>query len=167
MDWELDCEESWTLKNWWFWTVVFEKTPESSLDCREIQPVHCEGDQPWNFFGRNFSLTLTSCEELTHSKRLWCWEELGAGGEGDNRGWDGLMASLTWWTWIWVNSGSWWWTGMPGVLWFMGSQRVGHDWATKLNWGFNSTWTENFQMYKLDFEKTEEPEIKLPTSGGS
>ena len=76
----------------------------------------------------------TSCKELTHWKRLWCWEGLGAGGEGDDRGWDGWMASLTQWMWVWVNSGSWWWTGRPGVLWFMGSQRVGHDWATELNW---------------------------------
>ena len=76
----------------------------------------------------------TSCEELTHWKRLWCWKGLGAGGEGDDRGWDGWMASPTWWTWVWVNSGSWWWTGRPGVLRFMGSQRVGHDWATELNW---------------------------------
>ena len=59
---------------------------------------------------------------------------IGGGGEGDDRGWDGWMASLTWWTWVWVNSGSWWWTGRPGVLWFMGSQRVGHNWATELNW---------------------------------
>ena len=66
---------------------------------------------------------------LTHWKRLWCWEGLGGGGEGDDRGWDGWMASLTRWTWIWVNSRSWWWTGRPGVLWFMGSQRVGHDWG--------------------------------------
>ena len=66
--------------------------------------------------------------------RLWCWEGLGAGGEGDNRGWDGGMASLTRGIWVWVNSGSWWWTGRPGVLGFMGSQRVGHDWATELNW---------------------------------
>jgi len=70
----------------------------------------------------------------THWKRLWCWEGLRAGGEGDDRGWDGRMASLTRWTWVWVNSRSWWWTGRPGVLWFMGSQRVGHDWATELNW---------------------------------
>ena len=76
---------------------------------------------------------FTSCEELTHWKRLWCWGGLGAGGEGDDRGWDGWMASLTRWTWVWVNSRSWWWTGRPGVLWFMGSQRVGHDWATELN----------------------------------
>ena len=67
-------------------------------------------------------------------KRLWCWEGLGAGGEGDNRGWDGWMASPTRWMWIWVNSGSWWWTGRPGVLQFMGLQRVWHDWATELNW---------------------------------
>ena len=64
----------------------------------------------------------------------WSWEGLGAGGEGDDRGWDGWMASLTQWMWVWVDSGSWWWTGSPGVLWFMGSQRVRHDWATELNW---------------------------------
>ena len=73
-------------------------------------------------------------EELTHWKRLWCWEGLVAGGEGDNREWDGWMASRIWWTWVWVNSRRWWWTGRPGVLQFMGSQRVGHDWATELNW---------------------------------
>ena len=87
------------------------------------------------------STLATSCEELTHWERLWCWEGLGAGGEGDDRGWDGWMASLTRWMWIWVNSGRWWWTGRPGMLWFMVSQRVGHDWATELNWtepGFES-----------------------------
>ena len=67
-------------------------------------------------------------------KRPWCWERLKAGGEGDDRGWDGWMASLTQWTWVWVNSGSWWWTGRPGVLWFTGSQRVRHDWETEVNW---------------------------------
>ena len=82
----------------------------------------------------NSSTLATSCEELTHWKRLWCWEGLGAGGEGDDRGWDGWTASLTGRTWVWVNSGSWWWTGRPGVLRFMGSQRVGHDWATEMNW---------------------------------
>ena len=71
---------------------------------------------------------------MTHWKRPWCWEGLGAGGEGDDRGWDGWMASPTWWMWVWVNSGSWWWTGRPSVLWFMGLQRVGHYWATELNW---------------------------------
>ena len=76
----------------------------------------------------------TSCEEMTYLKRPWCWDRLGAGREGDDRGWDGWMASPTRWTWVWVNSGSWWCTGRPGVLQFMGSQRVGHDWATELNW---------------------------------
>ena len=80
----------------------------------------------------NSSTLSTSCEELTHWKRLWCWEGLGAGGEGDDRGWDGWMASLPQWTWVWVNFGSWWWTGRPGVLWFMGSQS-----RTRLN-----DWTE-------------------------
>ena len=82
----------------------------------------------------NPSTLSTSCEELTHWKSLWCCEGLRAGGEGDDRGWGGWMASLTRWMWVWVNSGSWWWTGRPGVLRFMGSQRVGHDWATELNW---------------------------------
>ena len=82
----------------------------------------------------NSNTLATSCEKLTYWKRPWCWEELGAGGEGDNRGWDGWMASPMQCTWVWVNSGSWWWTGRPGMLWLMGSQRVGHDWVTELNW---------------------------------
>ena len=120
----------------------------------EIQPVHSEGDQPWDFFGRNGAKAETpglwpphakswligkdsgnAQECIVYSgKRLWCREGLGAGGEGDDRGWDGWMASLTRWTWVWVNSRSCWWTGRPGVLRFMGSQRVGHGWATELNW---------------------------------
>ena len=136
---EWDCEEGWAPKNWCFWTVMLEKTPESPLDCKEIQPVHSEGDQPWDFFGGNDAEAETPVlwpprEELTHWKRLWCWEGLGAGGEGDNRGWDGWMASPTRWMWVWVNPRSWWWTGRPGVPQFTGSQRVGHDWATELNW---------------------------------
>ena len=75
-------------------------------------------------------------------------EGLGAGGEGDDRGWDGWMASPTWWTWVWVNSGSWWWTGRLGVLRFMGSQRVGHDWATELNWGISSCIGEKQQLWE-------------------
>ena len=75
------------------------------------------------------------CEELTHLKRPWCWERLKVGREGDDRGWDGWMASPTQWTWVWVNSRSWWWTRRPGILQSMGSQRVGHDWVwTELNW---------------------------------
>ena len=82
----------------------------------------------------NFNTFATWCEELTHWKRPWCWERQKAGGEGDDRGWDGWMASLMWWTWVYVGSRCWWWTGRPGMFWFMKSQRVGHDWATELNW---------------------------------
>ena len=81
----------------------------------------------------NSNTLATWCDELTHVKRPWCWEGLRAGREGDDRGWDGWMASPTRWTWIWVNSGSWWWTGRPGVLQFTGSQRVRHDWVTELS----------------------------------
>ena len=70
--------------------------------------------------------------QLTHWKRPWCWERLKAGREGDNRGWDGWMASPTQWTWVWASSGNWW-TGKSGMLQSMGSQRVRHDWATELN----------------------------------
>ena len=84
----------------------------------------------------NSNTLATSCEELTHWKRPWCWEGLGAGGEGDDRGWDGWVASPTRWIWVWINSGSQWWTGRPGVLRFMGSQRVRHDWVTELNLKF-------------------------------
>ena len=85
-------------------------------------------------WGWNSNTLATSCEELTHWKRPWCWEGLGAEGEGDNREWDGLMASPTRCTWVWMSSGSLWWTGRPGMQWFMGSQRVGPDWATERNW---------------------------------
>ena len=104
----------------------------------------------------NSSTLAISCEKLTHWKRPWCWEGLVAGGEGDNRGWDGWIASLTRWTWVWVNSGSWWWAGRPGVLRFMGSQRVGHDWATELNWTEAS-------FYNL----SDLPQVKYPQSGNS
>ena len=91
----------------------------------------------------NSSTLATSCEGLTHCKRPWCWEGLGAEGEADDRGWDGWMASLTRWAWVWVNSESWWWTGRPGVLRFTGSQRVGYDWVsdwTELNWTELNWW---------------------------
>ena len=82
----------------------------------------------------NSSTLATWCEELTHLRRPWCWERLRAGGAGEDRGWVGWMASLTRWTWVWMYSGSWWWTGRPGVLWFMGSQKFRHDCMTELNW---------------------------------
>ena len=94
----------------------------------------------WVFIGRTDAEAETPVlwpphAKSSHWKRPWCWEGLGAGGKGDDRGWNGWMASLTWWLWVWVNSGSWWWTGRPGVLQFIALQRVGHDWATELNWG--------------------------------
>ena len=137
--WELDYKESWSLKNWCFWTVVLEKTLESHLDCKEIQPIHPKGNQSWIFIGRTDVEAETPILWPPDAKgwliwKDWCWERLKAGGEGDDGGWDGWIASPTQWTWVWVNSGSWWWAGRPGVLQSMGSQRVGHDWATELNW---------------------------------
>ena len=96
--------------------------------------LECEVKWVLESITMNKATLATSCQELTHWKRLWCWEGLGAGGEGDNRGWDGWMASPTRWTWVWVNSGSWWWTERPGILQVMGLQRVVHDWVTALNW---------------------------------
>ena len=104
--------------------------PTSPFWRRSVLGFHWK-DWCWSW---NSSTLATSCEELTHWKRPWCWEGLGAGGEGDDNGWDGWMASPTQWTRVWVNSGCWWWIGRPGVLWFMGSQKVGHNWATELNW---------------------------------
>ena len=116
-------EDSWE-------SLGLQGDPTSPLWRRSVLGVHWK-DWCWSW---NSNTLATSWEELTHRKRPWCWEGLGAGGEGDDRGWDGWIASLTRWTWVWVNSGSWWWIGRPGVLWFMGSQRVGHDWATDLIW---------------------------------
>ena len=136
--WELDSKESWALKNLCFKTMVLEKTLESPLECKEIQSVNPKGNQSLIFIGRTDAEAETPNslatwgEELTYWKRLWCWERLKAGGERDDRGRDDWMASPTQWTWVWVGSWSWWWTGKTGVLQSMGSQRVGHDWATEL-----------------------------------
>ena len=138
--------ESWTIKKtecqridafeMWCWRRLLK----SPLDCKEIQPVNPQGNQSWIFNGRTDAEAEAPifghrCKELTHWKRPWCWERLKARGEGNNRGWDGLMASPTQWTWVWVSSGCWWWTGKPGVLQPMGSQRVGHDWVIELTEG--------------------------------
>ena len=119
--WDLDYKERWALKNLCLWTVVLEKTLESPMDCKEIQPVHPKGNQSWIFIGRTDAegetqTLATWCEEPTHWKRPWCWERLKAGGEADDRGWDDWVTSPSWWTWIWASSGSWWWTRKPGVL---------------------------------------------------
>ena len=138
--WELDYKESWVLKNWYLWTVVLEKTLESHWDWKEIQPVHLKGNQSWMFIGR------TDAEAETPV--LWPPDEnwligkdpesgrLKAGGERENRGWDGWMTSVTLWTWVWVSSRNWWWTGKPSVLESMRVTKSGtrlSDW-TELNW---------------------------------
>ena len=127
--------ESWTVKKAVCWRRLLRvpwtaRRPNQSI-LKDISPgISLEGMK----LKLKLQYLATSCKELTHWKRLWCWEGLGTGGEEDDRGWDGWMASPTRWTWVWVNSGSWWWTGRSGVLWFMGSQRVRHDWVTELNW---------------------------------
>ena len=121
--WELDYKESWVLKNWCFWTVVLEKTLESPLDCKEIEPVHPKGNQSWIFIGRIDAEAETPILWL-HDAKNWLIrkdpdagkEWMKAGGEGDDRGWDGWMTSPTQWTWVSVNSRSWWWTGTPVML---------------------------------------------------
>ena len=104
---QLDRKGGWAPKNWCFWTLVLEKTLESPLACKEIKQVNPIGNQPWIFIGRTDAeaeAPTTWCKELTHWKRPWCWERLKAGGERDNRGWDGWIASPTQWTWVWANS---------------------------------------------------------------
>ena len=127
--------ESWTIKKaenrridafeLWCWRRLL-KVPWTAR--KSALNIHWK-DWCWSW---NSNTLATWCEELIHLKRPWCWEGLKGGGDGDNRGWDGWMASPTQWTWVWVNSGTWWWTGRPGLLQSMVSQRVRHDWATEL-----------------------------------
>ena len=137
---ELDHKEGWVPKSRCFWNVVLEKTLESPLGCKEIQPVHPKGDPSWVFIRRTDAEAETPILWPPDVKNWLIWKDPNAGKDwrqkekGTTRGWDGWMASLTQWTWVWLNSGSWWWTGRPGVLQFMGSERVRHDWATELNW---------------------------------
>ena len=137
--WELDYKEGWVPKNWCLWTVVLEKTLESPLDCKEIKPVNPKGNQPWIFIGRTDVEAETAILWPLDAKSLIFWKDpdarkdWGREEKGDNRGWDGWMASLTWWTWVWIISGTWWWTRKPGMLQSVGSQRVRHDWMTELN----------------------------------
>ena len=113
--WEFDCKQVWAPKNWCFWIVVLEKTLESPLDSKEIQPVHPKGNQSWIFIVQTDEAETPILWPLDaknwHIWKDWYWERLKEGGEGDDRGWDGWMASPIQWVWVWVNSGSWWWTG--------------------------------------------------------
>ena len=137
--------ESWTLKKAEHWRIdAFELWRQRRLlrvswtVGRSNQSILKKISPEYSLEGLMLKLNTlaTWWEELTHLKIPWCWERLKVGREGNDRGWDGWMASPTRWTWVWVNSGSWWWTGRPGMLQFMGSQRVGHDWTTELNWNW-------------------------------
>ena len=130
--WDLDHKEGWVLKNWWFWTVVLEKTLESPLDYK-IKPVNPKGNPSWIFIARTDAEAEAPgpghlMQRSDSWKRPRCWERLKAG-EGDDRGCDGWMASPSQWTWVWASPGRRWRTAMPGMLQSMGSQRVRHDWA--------------------------------------
>ena len=136
--WELDCEEGWAPKNWCFWTAVL-KTLESPLDCKEIQLVILKEINPEHSLkGPMMELKLQFFNHVMRKtdlfeKKPWCWERLRAGGKGEHRGWNGWMASPTWWTWAWVSSRSW--TGKPDGLQSMELKRVGHDsdWTIRIH----------------------------------
>ena len=137
--WELGYKETWAPKNWCFWTVILEKTLESPLDYKEIQPVHSKGNQSWIFIGRTDAEAETTILWPPVAKNWLLWKSLMLGKieGGSRRGWqrmrwlDGITNSMDM---NLSNSGSWWWTGRPGMLQSMGLQRVGHCWAAKLNW---------------------------------
>ena len=134
--------EGWTIKkapkNWCFWNCCVGEDSSESLGLQGNQTSQSSRKSTLNIHWKDWCWSWNSntlapwCEELTHWKRPWCWERLKAGKEGDNRGWDGWMASLTQWTWVWESSRIWWWTGKPGMLLSMGLQRVRHNWATEL-----------------------------------
>ena len=125
--------------SYFYRSVVLEKTLESPLDCKEIQPVHPKGNQSWIFMeGLMLKLKLQYFGHLMQRadsfENTLMLGKIEGGGKGDDTGWDGWMVTLIQWAWVWENSGSWWWTERPGKLQSMGSQRVGHDQATELNW---------------------------------
>ena len=129
-------KKAWAPKNWCFWTVVLEKTLESSLDYQEIKPIHPKENQSWIFIGRTDAeapiLWPPDVKSWLNGKDADSGKDWR--GEGDDRGWDGWMASPTRWTRVWVSSRNWWWTGKPGVLQSMGLWRIGHNWVTELKW---------------------------------
>ena len=136
--WKLNYKESWALKNWCFWNVALEKTLESPLDCKEIQPVHPKGNQSWVFIGRTDEAETPIL--WPPDVKNWCIgkdPDAGKDWRREEKGTieDEMVGWHHWFRiWVWASSGSWWWTGKPGMLQSMGSQRVGHDWATELSW---------------------------------
>ena len=165
--WELDYKESWVPKNGCFWIVVLEKTLERPLDCKEIQSVHPKGDQSWVFIGRTNAEAETPIVWPPHVKSWLIAKDPDAGsGWGQEEKWTTEDEMVGWHHWLdghefWVNSGSWWWTGRPGVLWFIESQRVGHDWVTELNWTSDLRSTDSINdsnIFKRERERERERE---------
>ena len=131
-------KEGWMPKNWCFWTVVLEKTLENPLECGEIKPVNPKGNQFWISLGGlmlklKFQYFGHLMQRTDSFEKTLMLGKIESRRRRDDRGWDGWMGSLTWCTWVWVSSGSWCWTGKPGVLQSMGLQKVGHNWMTELN----------------------------------
>ena len=152
--------ESWTIKKaerrrinaveLWCWRRLL-RVPWTTR--RSNQSVLKEISPEYSMEGLKLKLKLQYYGHLMQRtdslEKIWCWERLNTGGEGNDRGWDGWMASLTRRTWVWASSGRWWWTGKPGLLQSMGSQRVGHDWMTELNWTYSKDihWPSCYARY--------------------
>ena len=162
--WEFDYKESWALKNWCFWTVVLEKTLESPLDCKEIQPLNTKRNQPeYSLEGLMLKPKLQYFGHLM--QRIDSFEKTLMLGKIEGRRKRGRqrmrwMPSLTWWTWVWESSRSWWWTGKPGVIQFTESQRVRHDWVNEMNW-------TDFQRRHLDSQQVYEKTVNITNQGSS
>ena len=124
--WRIDAFEVWCWRRLLRVPWTARRSNQSIL--KEISPEYSLEGLTLKLKLQYFGHLMRRADSL---EKAWCWERLRARGEGDDRGWDDWMASPTQWTWVWMNSGSWWWTGRPGVLQFMGSQRVRHDWATE------------------------------------
>ena len=177
--------ESWTIKKTerrridafqlWCWRLLrvpWTARRSNQSIVKEISPEYLLKGLNWSWNSNNWP---TWCEELTQWKRAWWWKRLKAGGEGDDRGWDGWMASPHQWIWVCVNPRSWWWTGRPGVLQSMGSQRVGHNWVTELNWTL-IYWSEKLSpawpswlswVLRKHYKKTSAAAVMLPCLPGA
>ena len=169
--WELDNKKSWAQKNWCFWTMVLDKTLESPLDFKEIKPINPQENQSWILSGRTDAETEApmlwppDAKNWLIRKRPWCRERLKAGGEGDDRGWDGWMASSTQWTWVWVSFRSWWWTGKPGILQSIGLQSWTQlSYWTKLNWTHSHLQIHALECPYYQTDKNPAPPNKGQTS---
>ena len=155
----MDYKENWTPKNWCFWTVGLERTLESPLDCKEIQPVHPKGNQSWIFIARTDAEAETPILWLPDLKNWLIWKDPDAGKDwrGEEKGTtkDEMVGWHYWlWRWVWASSRSWWWTGKPDLVQSIGLQRVRHDWATELNWRFlEKCWNWSLAAFNMPLFK--------------